>query len=229
MEPVTNLPSDTRPGRPEGKPGGSGYGSGSGPAGGALERRHGSELTPAEKKVRRRNRQWFMIIAIPAAVLGVAALVASVIADQSTPSVKPVSVPAGYKAVSDGVFAYAVPAAWATNDLYTDDVGDLYTSGRTGWVAEHVDARPGPPVVGETPPDAFRAFGVNTPSAYQISAGDPTRVPGAAVAFRYQVTRPGGFEATAIDAWQSSSGAEIWLLVDAAPATTTEIIGTFRA
>jgi hypothetical protein len=222
MEPVTNLPSDIRPGRPESvtnEPG----------PGGALERRRGGELTPAEKKVRRRNRQWFMVIAIPSALLGVAALTASIIADQSTPSVKPVSVPVGYKAVSDGVFAYAVPAAWTTNDLYSDDVGDLDTSGPAGWVAEHVGARPSPPVAGEAPPAALRAFGVNTPSPYQISAGQPTRVPGAAVAFRYQVSRPGGFQATAIDAWQSGSGAEIWLLVDASPATTAQILGTFKA
>ncbi len=227
MEPVTNLPSDTRPGRPERATGESGSSGESG--GGALERRRGAELTPAEKKVRRRNRQWFMIIAIPAVVLGVAALAASIIAGQSTPSVKPVSVPAGYKAVSDGVFAYAVPAAWATNDLYTDNAGDLDTSGRTGWVAEHVNDRPSPPVAGETPPQAFRAFGVNAPSSYQISSGQPTQVPGAAVAFRYQVSRPGGFQATAIDAWQSSSEAEIWLLVDASPAMTAQILGTFKA
>jgi hypothetical protein len=229
MDPVTNLPSDTRPGRPDRAAGESGSSGESGPGGGALERRRGAELTPAEKKVRRRNRQWFMVIAIPAAVVGVAALAASIIADQSTPSVKPVSVPAGYKAVSDGVFAYAVPAAWTTSDLYTDDVGDLDTAGPSGWVAEHVSVRPNPPVAGETPPETFRAFGVNTPSSYQISGGQPTRVPGAAVAFRYQVSRPGGFQATAIDAWQSGSLAEIWLLVDASPETTAEIVGTFRA
>jgi hypothetical protein len=226
---VTNLPSDTRPGRPGRATGGAGSSGESGPGSGALERRRDADLTPAEKQVRRRNRQWFLVIAIPAVVLGGAALAASIIADQSTPSVKPLSVPAGYKAVSDGVFAYAVPTAWATNDLYTDDAGDLYTSGETGWVAEHVDARPTPPVAGEAPPEAFRAFGVNAPSSYEISGGQPTRVAGAAVAFRYQVTRPGGFQATAIDAWQSSSGAQIWLLVDASPATTAQIISTFKA
>ena len=223
MDPVSNLPSDTRPGRPERAA------SQPGPAGGALDRRRDSELTPAERKVRRRNRQWFMVIAIPAAVLGVAALVASIVADQSTPSVKPVTVPAGYKAVSDGVFAYAVPAAWTTNDLFTDDVGDLETSGSTGWVAEHVDARPNPPVAGETPPQAFQALGVSTPAPFRISVAEPTRVPGAATAFTYQITRPGGFRATAVDAWQASSGAEIWLELDAAPTTTARILSTFQA
>jgi len=223
MEPVNHLPSDTRAGPPEQAPPGPGR------SGGALERRRSAELTPAEKKVRRRNRQWFMVIAIPAAIVGVAALAASIIADRSTPAVKPLSVPAGYKPISDGIFAYAVPSAWATNDLYTDNVGDLDTSGRTGWVAEHVGTRANPPVEGESPPRAVRAFGVNTPSAYQIGAAEPTRVPGTSVAFRYQITRPGGFQATAVDAWTSTSGAEIWLLVDAPPAVTTQILQSFRA
>jgi hypothetical protein len=220
---MSNLPSDTRPGGPERAEGESGV------AGGALERRHGTELTPAEKKVRRRNRQWFMVIAIPAAVLGVAALVASIVADQSTPSVKPVTVPAGYKAVSDGVFAYAVPAAWSTNDLFTDDVGDLETSGSTGWVAEHVSERRNPPLSGETPPGAFQALGVNTPTPFEIGRGEPVRVPGAETAFRYQISRPGGFRAIAVDAWQAGSGGEIWLEVDASPQTTAEILSTFQA
>jgi hypothetical protein len=223
MDSVSNLPSDTRPGGPERAT------SESGAAGGALERSRGSELTAAEKKIRRRNRQWFMVIAIPAAVLGVAALVASIVADQSTPSVQPVTVPAGYKAVSDGVFAYAVPAGWSTNDLYTDDVGDLETSGSTGWVAEHLGPRPSPPVSGETPPPAFEVLGVNKPTPFQIGGAEPIRVPGAATAFSYQISRPGGFRATAVNAWQASSGAEIWLEVDAAPAMTARILSTFRA
>ena len=43
------------------------------------------------------------------------------------------------------------------------------------------------------------------------------------------MTRPGGFEATAIDAWQSSSGAEIWLLVRADPATTAAVLASLQA
>ena len=223
MDPVTNLPSETRSGRPDRAAGDPG------PAGGALERRRTSELTPAERKVRRRNRQWFLVIAIPAAVLGVIALIASIVADQSTPSVKPVTVPAGYKAVSDGIFAYAVPRACATNDFFTDDAGDLETSGTTGWVAEHVDARAVAPAAGETPPYALEALGANKPTPFDISTAAPIRVPGAATAFSYEITRPGGFRATTVNAWQASSGAEIWLEVDASPATTARILSTFQA
>ncbi len=223
MKSVTDLPAATPPDDP------ATSGPRGGAAGGALERRRHPELTVAEKAVRRRNRQWLTLIAIPAIVLGVAALIAAIVADQSGSTVSPLSVPSGYKAVSDGVFAYSVPSSWSTNSLYSDDVGDLDTSGRSGWVAEHVDARANAPIEGEAAPQAFRAFGVDTPTPFRIGEAQPARVPGTAIAFRYQITRPGGFEATAIDAWQSSSGAEIWLLVDAPQATTAKILGTFRA
>ena len=46
------------------------------------------------------------------------------------------------------------------------------------------------------------------------------------MAFRYIPDRPGGFQATAVDAWQASTGAEIWLLVDADAATTSRILAS---
>ena len=49
------------------------------------------------------------------------------------------------------------------------------------------------------------------------------------MAYRYTMTRPGGFEATAIDAWQSRSGAEIWLLIRADPATTASVLASLQA
>jgi len=223
MKPVSDLPAETTPVSP------SGPTPDAGGSGGALEPRRSAELTVAEKALRRRNRQWLLVVAIPALVLGVAALIAAIVADQSDSSVSPVSIPAGYKAVSDGVFAYSVPSSWSMNDLYSDDVGDLDTSGSSGWVAEHVDARATAPVEGETPPQAFRDFGLDTPAPFQIGPAQPARVQGTAVAYRYQITRAGGFQATAIDAWQSSSGAEIWLLVDASHATTAKILTTFKA
>ena len=46
------------------------------------------------------------------------------------------------------------------------------------------------------------------------------------MAYRHLLTRPGGFQAVAIDAWQAGSGAEVWLLVHADPATTATVIGS---
>jgi hypothetical protein len=198
------------------------------PPGGDLERRQPGELTPAERAIRRRNRRWLVFIAVPALVLGVAALVASLVASQATPSVAPLRVAPGYRAVSDGTFAYAVPVGWSMSSAYSDDVGDLDTAGRSGWVAEHLDGRTSAPAPGEKPPGAFEAFGEGVPTPYSISGPRPMSLHGTTVAYRYLVTRPGGFRATAVDAWQASSDTEIWLLIDASPATTAEVLASFN-
>ncbi len=164
------------------------------------------------------------LVLAPSLVVGAAALIFTVVASQKGPSVHPVQVPSGYQAVSDGYFAYAVPSSWSQSAAYTDDVGDLDTQGQSGWAAEHVDARPTPSVPAEKPPTAFATFGEPQPVPYQMGAATPTTVRGASVAYRYTVTRPGGFQATAIDAWQSRTGAEIWLLVRADPQTTSTIL-----
>ena len=196
---------------------------------GALERRRHYELTPAERALQKRNRRWLLLVSVPAMVIGAAALIAAVAADRSSPSVHPLSVPVGYKAVSDGIFAYAVPSSWSTSSLYSDNVGDLDTAGTSGWAAEHVDARAGAPTLGEPPPAVFETFGQDKATPFQVGAGVPEGVSGAAAAYRYQISRPGGFAAVALDVWQSSSGAELWLLVHAPPSTVAQILATLRA
>ena len=86
--------------------------------------------------------------------------------------------------------------SWSQSSAYTDDVGDLDNSGPSGWAAEHVGARASPPMPGETPPSSFATFGEPQPSPYHLGPATPTQVKGAAVAYRYTLTRPGGFEAT---------------------------------
>jgi hypothetical protein len=193
-----------------------------------LEKTRPGQLSPAEKALRRRNRRWLLVVAIPALIVGAVALLTSILASSSSPSVKPLSVPAGYKAVTDGYFGYAVPSTWSTNDLYTDDVGDLDTSGTTGWAAEHVDVRTTPPAPGERPPASFATFGQGRATPFAVGEPQPTKVAGAQVAYRYLITRP-GFSAAAIDAWESSSGAELWMMVEGSPATTEAILSTVQA
>jgi len=194
----------------------------------ALEVQRRGALSPVDAATARRNRRWMLLVLAPALVIGVAALVVTLAVSSSGSSVHPSNVPAGYQAVSDGYFGYAVPSSWSQSSAYTDDVGDLDTAGQSGWVAEHLGARQTPPVAGEAPPKSLAAFGEPQPAPYHLGPATPTRVNGAAVAFRYTMTRPGGFEATAIDAWQSSSGAEIWLLVRADPATTAAVLSSLR-
>lgn len=196
--------------------------------GGAVERRRGADLTPAERAQRRHNRRLLLTIAIPAVILGIAALIASVLADAGTPKPHPLFVPAGYHAVGDGVFSYAVPNNWSKNDAYSDDAGDLETSGTTGWVGDHLTARPTAPAPGEAPPQVFESFGQDRPTPFEVGTAVQIQVPRTTVAYRYDITRPGGFSATAVDAWESSSGAELWLIVQADPQTTARVISTLN-
>jgi hypothetical protein len=193
-----------------------------------LEPRRSAQLSPAERATQRRNRRLLAFVLVPSVLVGVVALMAALIASRSSSSIRPLHVPPGYHAVSDGYFAYAVPTSWSQSDAYTDDVGDLDTQGTTGWAAEHVGARADPPKPGETPPSSFAAFGEPRPTAYQIGPATPVTVAGATVAYRYLVTRSGGFHATAIDAWQTNTGAELWLLIDANPSTTSTILASLR-
>jgi hypothetical protein len=170
------------------------------------------------------------LVLAPSLVVGAIALILTLAASSKGPSVHPIDVPAGYRAVSgDGYFAYAVPASWSQSAAYTDDVGDLDYSAQSGWAAEHLGARAAPPAPNEAAPSSFAAFGEAQPTPYRLGPASPTHVQGAAVAYRYTMTRPGGFEATAVDAWQSSSGAEIWLLIRADPATTASILASLQA
>ncbi|MGH9055222.1 MAG: hypothetical protein ACRDYY_05065 [Acidimicrobiales bacterium] len=200
--------------------------SASGGTDGAVERRWDAGLTPLELAARRRNRRWLGVIALLAVILGGAGLLAAVVASQQSPNGEPANVPAGYRTVSDGIFAYAVPTAWQQNIAYTDDVGDLDTSGTTGWVAEHVGGQTTAPGPHERPPQVFNYFGEPRSTPFTLGPAMTIRVPGAAVAYRYDLTRPGGFSATAVHAWQSSTGAELWLLVHASPATTRTILAS---
>jgi hypothetical protein len=180
-------------------------------------------LTAEEVATRRRNRWRLLMIVVPGAILIGITLVAVILAGSTPAPVKPVSLPPGYSSSTDGYFAFAFPSGWSTNDLYSDNTGDNDLSGPSGWVAEHIGVRSVPPVVGETPPKSLQAFGMDQPSAFELSAGTPVEVPGA-VALRYTMTRPGGFKAVVIDAWRPTVGAEIWLVVEADPATTGTII-----
>jgi hypothetical protein len=168
------------------------------------------------------------VIAVPALILGAGALVAALMAGSGGSSVHPLRVPPGFRAVSDGYFAYAVPATWSQSSAYTDNVGDLDTQGASGWAAEHLAGRTTPPGPNPAAPAAFATFGEPRPVPYQLGPATPVQVKGAAVAYRYPFTRPDGFHAVAVDAWQSGSGAEIWLLVHADTATTAAVISSLN-
>ncbi len=186
------------------------------------------ELTPEEKVARRRNRRWMVGVAVPSIAVLLAALLASRQAANNQPKGPAITAPAGYSVHKDGYFSYVVPAQWSNNGEFTDSTGDVDTSGRSGWAAEHIGYRTTPPVIGEAQPTSLKAFGLPQPEPYQLTGGHPVAVPGAAVAFSYRMTRP-GFAATVINAWTDRYDVEIWLVVDAPAPVTARIIASLTA
>jgi hypothetical protein len=158
----------------------------------------------------------------------VGALVASGIAESNEPNGPAIVVPAGYQEVRDGYFTYAVPSAWTLNGEYSDQTGDVDNSGPDGWAAQHIGFRSTPPLPGEAQPSSLEAFGMPRPEPYHLSTATPVKVTGASAAYRYELTRPGGFSATVIDAWDQRSAVELWLVVYATPSTTAQIVASLR-
>lgn len=198
------------------------------PPGAAVDRHRerGLDLTPEEIRVRRSNRRWLLGLAVPSIAILALALIASGVAERNQPNGPRASAPAGYKAVRDGYYSYVVPVAWSTNPAYTDSAGDVDTAGPSGWAAEHIAYRATPPAPGEAPPTVLEAFGMPSPTPFQLVGGHPVDVPGATSAFAYTMTRPGGFQATVIDAWSVHTAVELWLVVHAPAATTQAVVGS---
>jgi hypothetical protein len=196
---------------------------------GRPKRHWGLELDPAERSARRRNRRWLLLIFVPSVAILVLALITSGVAQSNAPKGPAQAAPSGYRTVDDGYFTYVVPSSWATNGSYTDSTGDLDTSGPSGWAGEHLGFRTTAPVPGETRPVSLESFGMSRPEPYQLGLARPTSIKGAAAAFAYDVTRPGGFRATAVDAWDARADVEIWMFVDAPPDVTARILASLEA
>lgn len=191
-------------------------------------RSRGLDLTPEERIARRRNRRWMLGLAIPSVIVLAAALVASQVSWNNEPRGPAITAPAGYKALNDGYFSYVVPVGWNQDPANTDSAGDVDTSGPTGWAGEHIGYRTSAPVLGEAPPVSLRAFGVARPSRFDLVGGHPVAVKGAA-AISYTATRPDGFRATVIDAWDARAGVELWLMVNAPAPITEQVLESLQA
>jgi hypothetical protein len=187
------------------------------------------DFTSEQRRARRRNRQWLGGLAAFSIVVLTLALIASAVAESNSPNGPSLVAPAGYKTVRDGYYAYAVPADWSTNPSFTDSAGDVETSGAGGLAAEHIAYRASAPAPGEVPPASFSAVGALHPEPLSLSPPVAISVPGAAAAYSYRVSRPGGFRAVALDVWDSRTAVELWLLVEAAPDVTSVVVSTLRA
>lgn len=194
-------------------------------------RERGLDLTPEELVARRKNRRLLLGLVVPSIVVLGLALIATAFFWNNEPGGPKISAPAGYKSVSDGYVAYAVPQSWANNPAFSDDAGDTDTSGPSGFAGENRAYRSTPPVPapGENPPASLQAFGMPRAESFDLTDGHPVTVPGATTSFAYTATRPGGFHATVIDTWSSRTGVEVWLMVQAPAQVTDQIVSSLRS
>lgn len=174
-----------------------------------LHKDRGLDLTPSERVRRRSNRRWMVGVAGGSVLILAAALAVSAIEAARAPSGPQIALPAGYRAVNDGYFTYAVPTSWSTNPAYSDQAGDVETSGPSGWAGQHIDYLLHAPLLGATPPAALESFGQAVPSPLFLAGGHAITVKGASAAFEYQASRPNGFQAVVINAWTSKRDVEI--------------------
>lgn len=144
------------------------------------------------------------------------------------PTVSPVSVPPGYRSISDAYFGYVLPARWRLDTSFSDANGDTYYSGPGGWAGEHLSASKIPPGPSTPVPTPLEAFGVGVPSPLTVTGGHRVAVAGASFAWQVTLGRPDGFRAQALDVWQPSTGTELWLMIHAAPSTTATILHSLR-
>lgn len=179
--------------------------------------RPGAQRADGAPVSRRRNRRWLVLLMLTPVVMSVLAVLAFTTKGPPEPSVRPRSIPAGYKAISDAYFGYAIPSAWSENPVFSDANGDTFYQGRGGWVGENVRIRTGRPAPGTDVPPQLATFGQGQPVPYQLGEARPLTIPGIAAAWVYDVHRANGFQATAIEVWEDSSQTEMWLLIDAGP------------
>ena len=158
-----------------------------------------------------------------------AALIASTVANNNEPKGPRLTSPPGYHVVNDSYFAYIVPSGWTGNPAFTDQSGDVDTSGPSGWAAEHIGFLRTNPVLGETPPPSLQSFGMPRPEPFQLTAGRAVSIPGAGPAYQYTATRPGGWTATVVDAYDARAAVELWLMVQAPPDVTARVLSSLRS
>jgi hypothetical protein len=183
---------------------------------------------PVTRERIRKTRRWMLLLLLtPLCLFGISVLAFGT-SGPPEPVVHPRSTPRGYEAVTDSYFGYAVPASYTQNTTWTDQNGDfLYGTQRT-FVAETEAILTRSPTAGAQAPPAFKSFGERTLVPYRTGPAHRVTVPGTRIAFEEQITRPGGWRATAVDAWEQDTTTQVWLLIRAPASVTRQVLASFQ-
>lgn len=161
----------------------------------------------------------------PVLIGGITAAVSALGPSSPTVAITP---PAGFQAVTDAYYGYAVPRAWGADSSATDATGDYLYRGAGGWAGETLRDRGTPPVAGEAAPPSLGVFAEPHPVPFTLVGGRGVTVPGASAALAFQLVRGGRVDAQVLDVWTAGSRTELWLAVHADPATTRAVLGSLR-
>lgn len=187
-----------------------------------------ADETALPQSERHRNRRWLVLLMLTPVVMTILAVLAFTTKGPPEPSVRPLSIPSGYKAISDAYFGYAIPSSWTANPVFTDANGDFFYQGRSGWVGENTRIRVAPPQPNTDVPPQLATFGQAQPVPYQLGAARTVAIPGVDRAWIYDLSRSGGFHASAVEVWQASSQTEMWLLINAGPTVAPVVAASLQ-
>jgi hypothetical protein len=186
------------------------------------------DLPPPRSQVRR-NRTWMTLLLLTPVILAGLAVLAFATDGGGGPSVKPRSVPAGYDAITDSYFGYVVPKSYQQNTTWTDQNADFFYGEAPAFVAETLLITKMSPTPSSHPPASFGSFGqLKSPVPYTVSDGHAVRIPGTAFAYEESITRPGGYHALALDAWERDSSTQVWLLIRAPARVTSTVVASLQ-
>ncbi len=164
---------------------------------------------------------WLALLALSPLCIGLAVW-ASSSPSRPLPTVEP-PVPSGWQAVRGIYASFSVPKGWALENALSDQVGDVYYSGRGGGAGESVTEANHEPSAAATPPVMVRVF---LQENYRVAGTASLGLHNAAVAWLYRFRLADGSAAAAVHAWVRSSGTDAWLVVSPVNRTTREVLRT---
>jgi hypothetical protein len=171
---------------------------------------------------------WMLLLLLTPVCLAGISLLAFDTGGPPEPTVEPITTPAGWYAVTDADFGYAVPDAYQQNTTWTDQNGDFFYGRAGAFVAETLLVTKKSPTAASPPPASFRSFGQPTLAPYVLHGGHAVKVKGTNYGYEETLTRPGGYQAEVLDTWEASSSTQMWLLIRAPASVTRTVLASLQ-
>jgi hypothetical protein len=183
---------------------------------------------PVTRRRVRKVRIWMTLLLLTPVCLALISLLAFGTSGPPEPVIHPRSTPHGYQAITDADFGYAIPSGYQQNTTWTDQNADFLYGSSGAFVAETLASPDHPPTASSPPPLSFSSFGEPRLVPFTAHGMHAVTVPGTRQAWEEQITRPGGWIATAVDAWEADTSTQIWLLVHAPAGIARTVVASLQ-